>query len=48
LSHKSGKRKRHLRRSIIDTSHRVKKYIVLMGGAGRYLAAGSARRVNSP
>jgi large subunit ribosomal protein L35 len=34
LSHKSGKRKRHLRRSIIDTSHRVKKYIALMGSEG--------------
>jgi large subunit ribosomal protein L35 len=34
LSHKTGKRKRHLRRSIIESTHRIKKYIALMGGEG--------------
>jgi large subunit ribosomal protein L35 len=34
LSHKTGKRKRQLRRSIIESTHRIKKYIALMGGEG--------------
>jgi large subunit ribosomal protein L35 len=32
LSHKTGKRKRHLRGTIIDTGRLAKKYIELMGG----------------
>jgi large subunit ribosomal protein L35 len=32
LSHKTGKRKRHLRKSIIENQKRIKKYIILMGG----------------
>jgi large subunit ribosomal protein L35 len=32
LSHKTGKRKRHLREAIIEDKKRIKKYILLMGG----------------
>ena len=32
LSHKTGKRKRHLRETIIESKKRIKKYIMLMGG----------------
>jgi large subunit ribosomal protein L35 len=32
LSHKTGTRKRHLRKSIIENQKRIKKYIILMGG----------------
>jgi large subunit ribosomal protein L35 len=32
LSHKTGKRKRHLRETIIEDKKRIKKYILLMGG----------------
>jgi large subunit ribosomal protein L35 len=32
LSHKTGKRKRHLREAIIDTNKLSKKYIQVMGG----------------
>jgi large subunit ribosomal protein L35 len=32
LSHKTGKRKRHLREAIIDTNKLSKKYIEVMGG----------------
>jgi large subunit ribosomal protein L35 len=32
LSHKTGKRKRLLRESLIETQKRIKKYITLMGG----------------
>jgi len=32
LSHKTGKRKRHLRESIIDAGKLSKKYILMMGG----------------
>ena len=33
LSHKTGKRKRHLRASVIETGKLGKKYIAMMGGA---------------
>lgn len=33
LSHKTGKRKRHLRESVIDTGKLAKKYIKIMGGS---------------
>ncbi len=32
LSHKSGKRKRHLRGVVIDNNKISKKYILMMGG----------------
>jgi large subunit ribosomal protein L35 len=32
LSHKSGKRKRHLRDSVIETGRLGKKYVKIMGG----------------
>jgi large subunit ribosomal protein L35 len=32
LSHKSGTRKRHLRRIIIETDKAAKRYIKMMGG----------------
>jgi large subunit ribosomal protein L35 len=32
LSHKTGKRKRRLRETIIEGTKRIKKYITLMGG----------------
>ena len=32
LSHKTGKRKRHLRETVIESQKRIKKYIILMGG----------------
>jgi large subunit ribosomal protein L35 len=32
LSHKTGKRKRHLREAIIDANKLSKKYIEVMGG----------------
>jgi large subunit ribosomal protein L35 len=32
LSHKTGKRKRHLREAVIDTNKLSKKYIEMMGG----------------
>ena len=32
LSHKTGKRKRRLRESVIESQKRIKKYIILMGG----------------
>jgi large subunit ribosomal protein L35 len=32
LSHKSGKRKRQLRGSVIDTGKLARKYIKMMGG----------------
>ena len=31
-SHKTGKRKRHLRASVIETGKIAKKYIAVMGG----------------
>ena len=34
LSHKTGKRKRHLRQAIIESKRRIKKYIRLMAGEG--------------
>jgi large subunit ribosomal protein L35 len=33
LSHKSGKRKRHLRGTVIETGKLAKKYIKIMGEA---------------
>jgi large subunit ribosomal protein L35 len=32
LSHKTGKRKRRLRETVIERQKRIKKYIILMGG----------------
>ena len=32
LSHKSGKRKRHLRRSITESTNITKTYVRMMGG----------------
>jgi large subunit ribosomal protein L35 len=32
LSHKTGKRKRRLRETVIEHQKRIKKYIILMGG----------------
>ena len=32
LSHKTGKRKRHLRETMIESQKRIRKYITLMGG----------------
>ena len=32
LSHKTGKRKRRLRETVIESQKRIKKYIILMGG----------------
>jgi large subunit ribosomal protein L35 len=32
LSHKPGKRKRHLRGSVIETGRMAKRYIRIMGG----------------
>jgi len=32
-SHKTGKRKRHLREAIIDSGKLAKKYVAAMGGA---------------
>jgi len=32
-SHKTGKRKRHLRGSVIETGKLGKKYVLVMGGA---------------
>ena len=32
LSHKTGKRKRHLRETVIESQKRIKKYITLMAG----------------
>jgi large subunit ribosomal protein L35 len=32
LSHKTGKRKRHLRGSVIETGKMAKRYIAIMGG----------------
>jgi large subunit ribosomal protein L35 len=32
LSHKTGKRKRRLRETVIESQKRIKKYITLMGG----------------
>ncbi len=32
LSHKTGKRKRHLRGSVIETGKLGKKYVAIMGG----------------
>jgi large subunit ribosomal protein L35 len=32
LSHKTGKRKRHLRGSVIDDNKLTKKYVLMMGG----------------
>jgi large subunit ribosomal protein L35 len=32
LSHKTGKRKRHLRGTVIETGRLAKKYVDLMGG----------------
>ncbi len=32
LSHKTGKRKRHLRGTVIETDRMAKKYIRIMGG----------------
>jgi large subunit ribosomal protein L35 len=32
LSHKTGKRKRHLRGTVIETGQLAKKYVDLMGG----------------
>jgi len=34
LSHKTGKRKRHLRASVVDDNKLSKKYIEMMGGKG--------------
>ena len=31
-SHKSGKRKRHLRASVVDSGKLAKKYVAAMGG----------------
>ena len=31
-SHKSGKRKRHLRTSVVDSGKLAKKYVAAMGG----------------
>jgi large subunit ribosomal protein L35 len=33
LSHKTGKRKRHLREAVIDTGKLAKKYVKMMGEA---------------
>jgi large subunit ribosomal protein L35 len=32
LSHKTGKRKRHLREALVETGKLAKKYIEMMGG----------------
>jgi large subunit ribosomal protein L35 len=32
LSHKTGKRKRHLREAVLETGKLAKKYIAIMGG----------------
>ncbi len=32
LSHKTGKRKRHLRESVVDNNKLSKKYVEMMGG----------------